>query len=190
MNPCIDVLRKLVINTILKGGYKLHWAYPRRIRNSSQSDCLKMPCQLSKKKSNFTWFLLLLRRLSSVSPDLGFSRQTFGYRSPKSLPVTPNLWLPYSHLHFNTFSVSLFQFSFWRRSISHQTEAKKNGDFPIIHFWLGDWSFWGRGGDTSSSILGVGTLKKGGEVIAWQEGTDNLNLFIKAWFKEHLIRSA
>ncbi|CAN6931639.1 unnamed protein product [Brassica oleracea] len=47
---------------------------------------------------------------------LGFSRQPFGYRSPKSLPVTPNLCLC---------------------SISHQTEAKKNGDFPIIHFRLG-----------------------------------------------------
>ena len=73
MNPCIDVLRKLVINTILKGGYKLHWAYPRRIRNSSQSDCLKMPCQFSKKKKNLTlwWrFLLLLQRLSRVSIQL------------------------------------------------------------------------------------------------------------------------
>ena len=81
---------------------------PIHVGSEIQANQIVLRCHVSlvKKKSNFTWrFLLLLRRISNVSPDLGFSRQPFGYGSPKSLPVTPNLWLPYSHLHFNTFSV-------------------------------------------------------------------------------------
>ena len=110
---------------------------PIHVGSEIQANQIVLRCHVSlvKKKSNFTWrFLLLLRRISNVSPDLGFSRQPFDYRSPKSLLVTPNLWLPYSHLHF-ILSLSLCSNSLFEGgSISHQTEAKKKRGFPNYTF--------------------------------------------------------
>ena len=77
---------------------------PIHVGSEIQTNQIVLRCHVSLVKKKIT-----LRGDSffffDAFPMLGFSRQPFGYRSPKSLPVTPNLGLPYSHLHFITFSV-------------------------------------------------------------------------------------